>query len=68
MKVTLQAARINKGLKQKEAADLIGVSVDTLANYEKGITYPDVPIINKIEEVYGIKYSDIFFYHSITKI
>lgn len=61
MKVTLQAARINKGLKQKEAADLIGVSVDTLANYEKGVTYPDVPIINKIEEVYGIKYSDIFF-------
>ena len=48
MKVTLKAARINKGLSQEEAAKLIGVSVDTLGNYERGITYPDIPILKNI--------------------
>lgn len=61
MKVTLKAARINKGLSQEEAAKLIGVSVDTLGNYERGITYPDIPILKKIEKTYGIEYSNLIF-------
>ena len=61
MKLTLKAIRANKGLTQEEAAKLIGVGIDTLSNYERGLTYPDVPIIKKIEEVYGIEYKDIIF-------
>ena len=34
-----------------DSSNLIGISVETLANYEKGITYPDIPILKKIEEV-----------------
>ena len=62
MPMSLKAARINKGLTQREAALLIGVSVDTLANYEKGASFPDVPIIMKIEKVYGLPYSEINFF------
>lgn len=61
MKFTLKALRINKRLSQDEASRLIGVSTDTLSNYERGITYPDVPIIKNIEKVYGIEYKDIIF-------
>ena len=61
MKLTLKAIRINKGLSQEEASRRIGVSVDTLGNYERGITYPDVPILKKIEKVYGVEYKDIIF-------
>jgi len=61
MKLTLKALRTNKGLSQEEASKLIGVSVDTLGNYERGITYPDVPIIKRMEEVYGVEYKDIIF-------
>lgn len=61
MTTTLKAARINKGYDQIYAAKLIGISADTLSNYERGITYPDVPTIKKIEEVYEIKYDDIDF-------
>ena len=61
MPITLKAARINKGYGQDEAAKLIGVSSDTLSNWERGITFPDVPKIRKIEYVYGIKYDDINF-------
>lgn len=61
MPVTLKSARVNRNLTQVEAAKLIGVTVDTLSNYERGKSYPDVPIIQRIEEVYGVSYSDIIF-------
>lgn len=61
MSITLKSARINKGLTQVEAAKLIGITKDTLSNYERGKSYPDVPIIKKIEQVYGVTYSEIKF-------
>lgn len=62
MKLTLKALRINKGYTQEKAAQLIGISVETLAKYEKGITYPDIPILKKIEEIYDTKYDNINFF------
>jgi transcriptional regulator with XRE-family HTH domain len=59
--ITLKSARVNKNLTQAAAAKLIGVTVDTLSNYERGKSYPDVPIIKKMEEVYGVSYSDLIF-------
>lgn len=61
MGMTLKAARINKGLTQKEAAEKIGISVFTLGNYERGKSYPDVPVIKSIESVYDVSYQDIIF-------
>ena len=61
MKLSLKTARELKGLMQAEAASLIGVSPDTLRNYEKGKSYPDVPTLKRIEEVYGVKYDQIIF-------
>lgn len=60
-KMTLKMIRELRGYTQKKAADLIGVSTDTLANYEKGKSYPDVPILRKIEKVYCIPYNRIIF-------
>ena len=61
MPITLKSARVNKNLTQAAAAKLIGVTVDTLSNYERGKSYPDVPIIKKMEEVYEVSYSDLIF-------
>lgn len=61
MPITLKAARMNKGYNQEEAAKLIGVSSDTLSNYERGKSFPDVPVIKMIEKVYEVKYDDIIF-------
>lgn len=61
MEITLKSARVNKNLTQEEAAKLIGVNSDTLRRYEKGTTFPDVPVIMQIEKVYGLSYSDIIF-------
>lgn len=61
MPMTLKSARVNVGLTQKQAAEKIGVTVDTLSNYERGKSYPDVPIIVRMEQVYGVTYSDLIF-------
>lgn len=61
MKITLKAARVNAGLSQSEAAEKLGISMSTMNNYEKGATFPDVPTIKKMEEVYGVGYDDIIF-------
>jgi putative transcriptional regulator len=61
MKMNLKTARYNKGLTQSEAAKLLGISKDSLGNWERGKTFPSVPQIKQIEIVYGIKYDDIIF-------
>ena len=61
MQVTLKQARELLGMKQTEAAEKIGISPDTLGNYERGKSYPDVPVLKRIEEVYGVPYSRLIF-------
>ena len=58
---TLKTARELHKLTQEEAAKRIGVSTDTLGNYERGKSYPDIPILRKIEEVYGVPYEQLIF-------
>lgn len=59
--LTLRAIRVNLGLSLEEASIRIGISKDTLSNYERGDTYPDVPILKRIEDVYNISYDRINF-------
>lgn len=61
IKVTLKTARELKKLSQEEAAEQIGVSVDTLSNYERGKTFPGVKTLKRIEEVYGVSYNQLIF-------
>ena len=58
---TLKTARELRGYTQEKAAALIGVSVDTLSNYERGKSYPDIKILRNIEKVYGIPYNQLIF-------
>lgn len=61
MAITLKAARVNKNLTQKEAAERLGVTAEVVGNWERGITFPKIPMIQKIEELYGLPYSEIIF-------
>jgi len=60
-KLTLRAIRVNLGWSLEKASTLIGVSKDTLSNYERGDTYPDALTIKRIEYVYKISYDRINF-------
>lgn len=61
MEITMKAARINAGYTQKEAAKLLKVSKDTVSNWERGKSYPDVTNLRDIERVYHVKYDDLIF-------
>ena len=61
VKLTLKAARVNAGLTQEEAGHRIDVSPDVISNWERGITYPDVIQLRKIEKVYHVTYNNLIF-------
>lgn len=61
METTLKQARELCGYTQSEAAKEIGVSTDTLGNYERGKSYPDIPVLRKIEKLYGVPYNRLIF-------
>ena len=61
MKLTLKAARVNKGLTQKDAAKLMGVSRNVISNWERQISFADVLQVKRIEEVYGLQFQEIIF-------
>lgn len=63
-KITLKAARINANIKtQDEAGKMLGVSGDTVGNWERGKSFPSAKYIPIIEKVYNIKYHSIIFLH-----
>lgn len=66
--LTLRAIRINKGWSLEEASIRIGVSKDTLSNWERGETYPNIPQLKRIEQVYGVPYESINFLLNNTEI
>ncbi len=50
---TLRKARKDKGLSAESLASQLGVSRQTLENYENGITYPTVETLPRIARVLG---------------
>ena len=60
-KITLEAARVNAGYTQKEAAKLMQIGNKTLQNWEKGKCFPDAEKIAKICALYDIPYDAINF-------
>lgn len=61
MFITLRAARVNRGLTLKDVASLTGKSDMTILKYEKDST--DIPrdLMQKLLEIYDVRYDNIFF-------
>ena len=59
-KITLEAARVNAHLTQREAAKELKISVATLQNYESGRTTPDWSVVRRIEKLYKYPIDFIF--------
>lgn len=61
MAISLKALRVNAGLDQRAAAERLGITPETLSRWEKGKSFPTVPQITKIENLYGTTYAEINF-------
>lgn len=51
-----QLARNNAGLTQEQAAELLHISVRSLADYESGVTVPNGDIVHDMVDIYGAKW------------
>lgn len=60
-KISLEAARRNAKLTQKEFAELLGVSNSTVCNWENGVSFPNAEQIDRICELVGLPYDHINF-------
>lgn len=58
--ITLEAARVNAGYTQEQAASNLGVSRSTIINWENGKTIPGIPSMHKMSQLYGIPLDCIF--------
>lgn len=50
----LKYIRENKGLKQKDIAEKLGIKNNTLSSYESGTRQPDYQTLIKIADIYDI--------------
>jgi DNA-binding XRE family transcriptional regulator len=59
MRISLKAARVNKGLTQKDVANALNVTEKTVGAWENKKTMPNVNKIDPLCALLGVKYDDI---------
>lgn len=59
LKITLMAARKNKNLTQTDVARKLGVSMQTLCNWERGYTIPNIMQFQQLCDIYEVTADDI---------
>ena len=60
-KISLEAARVNANLSQREASEKLGLSKETLRNYETGKTSPTIEMAVRMCSLYHVPQEHINF-------
>ena len=60
IQISLAAARVNAGLTQDEVAKYMKVSKNTIVNWEKGKSEPQISEAQKLSRLYKIPLDNIF--------
>lgn len=50
----VRALRIEKGVKQREMAEVLGIGLRAYQYYEGSVHYPDVPGLMKLADFFGV--------------
>lgn len=61
LRITLEAARVNAGFTQKEAAEALKISNKTLVKWEKDASSVTFAQAERLCALYGIPYDNIIF-------
>ena len=51
--------RKQKGLTQQELGDMLGIGFRSVSKWERGITLPDITIINEVSKILGISSDEL---------
>lgn len=60
LQISLAAARVNAGYTQETAAKMMKVSKQTIVNWEKGKSEPQMSQCRELSNIYGIPLDNIF--------
>lgn len=60
----IKKLRINKGIKQEELANFIGVSFQAVSKWETDTTMPDISLLLKLAVFFGVRIDDLFSINS----
>lgn len=66
MKISLKGARIEKNMTQRQAAEKMSVTKETISNWERGRTAPTWLQLMDLCNLYGVDISDIFLPERLT--
>lgn len=61
MAIQLKAARVNANLTQGDVAKTLGISKNSIVNYETYKSKPSVDLAKKFANLYGMKVDDIIW-------
>ncbi len=67
MKNRLEELRKERGIRQEELADTLGVSRQTISSLEKGRYNPSILLAFRIARYFGMQIEDIFIYEEESK-
>ena len=60
LQISLAAARVNARLTQEDVAKMMGISKQTIINWEKGKVVPGIPEMEMLSNIYKIPQDNIF--------
>ena len=67
IQISLAAARVNAGMTQEEVAKKMGISKQTIINWEKGKNIPGIPEMEMMSKLYAMPQDYIFLPSYSTK-
>lgn len=68
LKITIEAARVNAGFTQPEAAKKLHITVPTLISWEKGRSEPSIGQARAMSELYNIPLDNLIFFTAKSNI
>lgn len=66
LQISLKAARVNAGMRQKDVANCLGVDTATIINWEHGRTSPRIDQLQELCDLYSISINNIFLNRKFT--
>lgn len=59
MRITIKAARVNRGYTQEDVASALNVTKKTVGSWENGKTMPKLTLVEPLCSFLGVGYDDI---------
>lgn len=57
----IKQLRLAREMSQAQLAEKLNVTRQTISSWERGASYPDIPMLEKLAEVFGVEMGDLIY-------